>query len=220
MPAPTRPRERLEAYGVKRLSDEELLAILLRTGSKDQSVTELARRLLYSMPHLSDLSERTLSELSAFDGIGKTKAGILLAAIELGKRVSADGPQGRRIHSPEDVRQLLQAELAGQKQEHLIALYLDLKGRLIARETLFVGTLNQSVVHPREVFKYAVKWSAYQIVLVHNHPSGDPTPSDADEAMTDAFVALGELMQIKVVDHVIVTPTHCVSVLTNKKRRG
>jgi len=219
MPAPTRPRERLAAYGVKRLSDEELIAILLRVGTKEQSVMEVSRSLLYSLSQLGELGEKTFAELTQFSGIGPTKAGILLCALELGRRVFTNRASGKEIKQPEDVGELLRAELAGQKQEHLIALYLDLKGKLIAKETLFVGGLNQSVVHPREVFKYAVKWSAYQIVLAHNHPSGDATPSQADIEMTMAFQLAGEMMQIPIADHVIVTERECRSVLGNKKRR-
>jgi DNA repair protein RadC len=218
IPIQERPRERLASMGAKRLSDEELLALLLRTGTKKQSVIELAKHLLYTAPGLSALGAKTLTELAEMPGIGLAKASIILAAIELGKRIASDHATGRMIANPSDVQALLRPEMAGLKQEHLVALYLDLRSRLIAKETIFVGGLNQSIVHPREVFRYAVKVSAYQIILVHNHPSGDARPSDADLTMTRAFVEAGEMMQIRVVDHLIITATDCVSILHPQKK--
>ena len=150
---------------------------------------------------ISELKTMTVNELNAFKGIGKTKAITLLAAIELGQRVLTSQKEKIQIASPENVYELLKYELTDLKQEVLMVLFLDLKTNLIAKKIIFKGSLNQSLIHPREVFKYAVKFSAFQIILVHNHPSGDPNPSSQDLEITSLFEQAGNLLQIKVLFH-------------------
>jgi len=204
MPIQDRPRERLLKHGAKSLNTYELLAILLRTGTKNDSVIDVSKRLVYELNHLSDLKEMTVMELQKFKGIGKTKAITLKAALELGRRVMEEQNEMIQISSPKAVYELLKYDLRDLKQEVLVVLYLDLKTNLIAKKEVFRGSLNQSLVHPREIFKYAVKYSAYQIILVHNHPSGDPTPSNQDIQLTKAVKKAGEMMQIHLLDHIII----------------
>jgi DNA repair protein RadC len=212
MPKQERPRERLLNYGKESLNSYELLAILLRVGSEGQSVIELAKSLVNNLNDLSDLKDITVDELKAFKGIGKTKAITILAAIELGNRVLNSRKDSIQIASPENVYDLLKYDMQNLKQEILIVLFLDLKNFLIAKKTIFKGSLNQSLVHPREVFKYAVKYSAYQIILAHNHPSGDPQPSNEDLQVTKAFEEAGKLLQIKVLDHIIIGDFNYLSI--------
>jgi len=220
MPKLERPRERLLFYGVESLSSYELIAILLRVGSNGQSVVDLAKSLVNNLNDLSDLKSMTIDELKQFKGIGKTKAITLLAAIELGKRVLNPQKEKIQISSIENVYELLKYDLAELKQEVLMVLFLDLKFNLISKQTIFKGSLNQSLIHPREVFKYAVKFSAYQIILVHNHPSGDTSPSNQDIEVTKAFEQAGDLLQIKVLDHIIIANNSYLSIKDyNKNKR-
>ena len=212
MPAAERPRERLVKYGAENLGTHELLAILLRTGTKDLSVLEVAKDVLYEAGSAAGLREKTVPELAARRGVGTTKAIVLLAALELGKRALQDDRERPKILSARDVFQEVKDELMPLKQEVMMALYLDAKLSLVAKRTLFVGSLNQSLVHPREVFKFAVKYSAFQVILVHNHPSGDPAPSPHDLEVTKKFREIGELLGIRVADHVVVAGDRYVSI--------
>ncbi|MDT8336947.1 MAG: DNA repair protein RadC [Candidatus Izemoplasmatales bacterium] len=222
MPKIERPRERLLMYGSQSLSSYELIAILLRVGSNGQSVIELAKSLVNNLIDLSELKNLTVDELKAFKGIGEAKAITLLAAIELGERVLNPRKEKIQIASPENVYELLKYELSDLKQEVLMVLFLDLKTNLIAKKIIFKGSLNQSLVHPREVFRYAVKFSAFQIILVHNHPSGDPNPSSQDLEITKVFEQAGNLLQIKVLDHIIIGNNSYLSIMDynhkNKRR--
>ncbi|MCF7923852.1 MAG: DNA repair protein RadC [Candidatus Izimaplasma sp.] len=204
MPKLERPRERLLAYGAQSLSNYELVAIILRIGSRHESVIELSKRVVNELNALADLREKTVNELTRIKGIGKTKAITLIAALELGKRVLLTKDDKVQFNSPKAVFELLHYDLKDLKQEVLIALYLDLKTNLIAKKEIFRGSLSQSLVHPREVFKYAVKYSAYQVILVHNHPSGDPYPSKQDIQLTEAMKKAGKLLQINILDHIII----------------
>ncbi len=217
MPQFERPRERLFKYGAKSLSTYELLAIIFRIGYKDQSAIDLAKTLLHKEQNLVNLRDKTIRELTSIKGIGFTKAITLLAAIELGERVLRTNEVLIQIASPRDVYNLLKYDLMNLKQEVLIALYLDVKTNLIAKKQVFVGSLNQSLIHPREVFKYAVKHSSHSIVLVHNHPSGDPEPSIEDLNVTERFIEAGEILQIKVLDHVSIAGEKYISILEYKK---
>ncbi|MBN2696276.1 MAG: DNA repair protein RadC, partial [Bacilli bacterium] len=161
MPYSERPRERLMRFGAASLSTSELIAIVLASGSRDLSVIEIAKSIVNDTNAIIELKDKTVSELSQTKGVGKVKAIKILAAIELGRRVYEDMTDISEIRSPGDVYRLLKDEVAGIKQEVLYALFLDLKMRLIAKRQIFVGSLNQSLIHPREVFKYAVKNSAY-----------------------------------------------------------
>ncbi len=218
MPAAERPRERLMKYGAETLATQELIAILFRTGTKDISVLEVAGCVLREAKTASGLRELTLSELAGQKGVGMTKAIVLQAALELGRRALTDACDLPRIATAREVFLFVRDELAPLRQEVMIALYLDTKLRLVAKRTLFMGSLNQSLVHPREVFKYAVKHSAHQFILVHNHPSGDPEPSPQDLEVTRRFQEIGELMQIRLADHVIVANDRYVSIGETLKR--
>jgi DNA repair protein RadC len=222
MPIHERPRERLVEVGAKNLLDYELLAILLGTGIKQLGVIDVAKQLLHDIGGLSKLGDLSVEELASNRGIGDAKAVILLASIELGKRSLSQWRETVRIASAWDVYQLLQHDARNLKQEVLWGLYLDTKSHLISKKEIFMGGLNQSMVHPREIFKYAVKCSAFQIVLVHNHPSGDPAPSFQDIEMTERMVRAGEMMSIPVVDHVIIAQEKYASVFAymKKKSRG
>lgn len=208
-----RPRERLVSEGVSSLSLAEVLAILFRTGSKQYSVIELSNMLIASLSSLQDLKDITIQELSKINGIGRAKATTILAAIELGKRIHRLENEKIKITTGSDVFHLFEQEFIGYKQETLYCIFLDLKSNIITKKQVFVGSLNQSLIHPREVFKYAVKYSAYTIILIHNHPSGDPTPSRADIEVTKRFIEIGELLQIKVVDHIVVGENRYESIM-------
>lgn len=219
MPSEDRPRERLEKYGVESLSNAELLAILIRTGCANSSALEVSSSILHDTLELSELKNKTLQELSSIQGVGKAKAMTILAAIELGKRVLNPVRELMKITTPKDVYLLLKDDLVSLKQEVLYVLFLDLKANLISKKEIFVGSLNQSLIHPREVYKYAVKYSAYQIILVHNHPSGDPEPSIHDIQVTKKFIEAGEMLQIKCVDHVIIASKGYRSIMDSINRR-
>ena len=212
MPLDERPRERLLRLGPKSLSTYELIAIIFRFGYKDKSAIDLAKSLINKTNQLSDLRNKTVKELAKIKGIGQTKAISLLAAIELGERILNTEKTLKQICSPNDVYNLLKYDLKDLEQEVLIALYLDVKTNLIAKKKIFVGGLNQSLIHPREVFKYAVKYSAYSIILVHNHPSGDISPSKQDLDVTKLFMDAGKLLQIEILDHVIIAGNHYLSI--------
>lgn len=220
MPSNERPRERLLLFGAKSLSNTELIAIILRIGYKNLSAIDLAKMILHDVNTLADLKQKTIHELSKIKGVGPTKAITLLAAIELGERVLKTNVDKLQICSPNDVYQLLKYDMMNLKQEILYVLFLDVKTNLIAKKKIFVGSLNQSLIHPREVFKYAVKYSAYSVILVHNHPSGDPEPSSQDLQVTKAFEEAGKMLQIEVLDHIIIADDLYLSIKEfNKKAR-
>lgn len=218
LPESERPRERLEQFGAQALSNYELLAILLRTGTDNLSVIEIAKNVLFEFKNLQSLRDKTINELASFRGVGKTKAITILAALELGKRSLSESTDLIRISSASDVYHLVKDDIMDLKQEVLIAIYLDLKNQLIAKKMLFMGGLNQSLVHPREVFKYAVKYSAYCVILVHNHPSGDPEPSKQDLEVTARMKEAGDTLQIPIVDHVVVAKTRFISINEYEKK--
>lgn len=175
IPKEERPRERLIQYGESHLSNQELIAILLGSGTKKETVMELSNRLLMNFEGLKLLSEATIEELTSIKGIGLAKGVTLLAALEIGKRIQQYKPNEKYIiRSPEDGADYVMEEMRNLKQEHLVALFLNTKNQIIHRQTIFIGSLNASIVHPREIFREAVKRSAASIVCAHNHPSGDP----------------------------------------------
>jgi len=205
IPFEERPRERFMNHPTDSISNHELIAIILRTGSKNESVIDLSKRVLFNYKNLKELSNTTIQSLTEIKGIGKSKAIELLAAFELGKRVHKEKfVATKKLHSPESIFSYMKDSLEMKTQEHLIALYLNTKGELITKKTLFIGSLNSSVVHPREIFKYAVINSAALIIIVHNHPSGDPTPSSNDIEITKLIQKNGEMMDIALMDHIIV----------------
>lgn len=205
MPGSERPRERFMRHGKEAVSTPELIAIILRTGRHKQSVVDLARALYYEYESLKALNQLSVSELTKTPGVGSAKAVQLLAALELGKRLYEENfPPSMALNAPEAVYDYMRADLEMLTQEMFYALYLDTKGKLIKKERIFIGSLNSAVVHPREVFKFAVVLSAATIIIVHNHPSGDPTPSRSDERVTQTMVDTGRLMDIELLDHIII----------------
>jgi DNA repair protein RadC len=212
VPKDIRPRERLISSGPESLADHELLAILLRTGTKEESVLQLAHRLLQRFEGLRLLKDATVEEITSIKGIGTTKAIQILAAIELGRRLHRLGYHDRYvIRSPEDGAKYVMEDMRFLSQEHFVTIYLNTKNQVIHRKTIFIGSLNASIVHPREVFKEAIKRSAASIICVHNHPSGDPTPSREDIDVTKRLAECGRIIGIELLDHLIIGDQKFVS---------
>lgn len=212
LPHEERPRERMLQYGAESLSQAELLAILLRTGTRRESAVTLAQRLLSRPGGLRGLADLSVAELTAVKGIGPAKAVQLKAGIELGRRMSvARWNRPSAIRSPGDAADILSEQLRYLQKEHFICLFLDTKNQIIAQETLSMGSLNASIVHPREVFRAAIKCSSASIVCAHNHPSGDPSPSPEDITLTARLVQAGEIVGIDVLDHLIIGDGRYVS---------
>ncbi len=200
-----RPRERLLKYGAGSLSNEELLSIILKTGTKNKSVKSLSMDVLNLFDNITDLQEITVNKLTSIKGIGVVKALELIASIELGRRVFIKKEEKKyKLSNPLDIFLTNKYLFTNKKQEYFYCLYLNNKNELIERKLLFMGTVNKSIVHPREVFKYAYLASASSIVCMHNHPSGDVTPSKDDIIFTKALVEVGKLQNIPVLDHIIV----------------
>lgn len=216
MPKYERPRERLINYGAKALSNEELLAILLRTGTKDDDVFKLAKKVIYHLNFLSDLKNITVEELLQIKGIKLAKATTILASIELGRRLNYK-KELKQIKDPKDVYNLLSPEISHLEQEHFICLYLNIKQEIIYKRTLYIGTINQTVIHPREIFKYAHKLSAAKILFCHNHPTGDSTPSTADLDATKKLIEASEILGVEVLDHIIIGNNEFYSIRASKK---
>jgi DNA repair protein RadC len=204
MPPSDRPRERLKEHGAGALGDAELIAILLRTGMKGQSAVQLAQQLLKKFGSLDDLARTTVELLAKEKGIGPTKAVHLKAAFELARRLAHSTREQRRIVStPADAAAVLREPMRVLDREEFHALLLTTKNGLIKTVPVSRGSLNASIVEPREVFKEAIGASAASMILAHNHPSGDPTPSSEDIAITKRLVKAGELLNISVLDHII-----------------
>ncbi len=200
-----RPRERLMRQGAESLSNQELIAILLRTGTKEESVLVLANRVLTVFERLHYLKHATIEEMVAIKGIGEVKAIQLLAAIELGRRLAQKQDDEKfTIRSPQDAAAYLMPDMTSLNQEHFVVLFLNIKNQIIHRQTIFIGSLNASIVHPREIFREAVKRSAASIICAHNHPSGVPTPSAEDIDVTKRIEEAGYIMGIELIDHVII----------------
>lgn len=205
IPISERPRERFIKYGKENLQTSELISIILNTGTKDKSVIELSNNIIQNVNDINELKELSFNKLMKIDGIGKVKAIKLLSAIELGKRVYYDKKMDNiKMNSAEKVYEYMKHELLNKKQEYFYALYLDTKKNLIDMKLLFIGTINRSIVHPREIFKYAYLLSASTIICVHNHPSGDTTPSKEDILFTKSIIEIGKIQDIKIVDHIII----------------
>lgn len=200
-----RPRERLIRQGAKSLSNQELIAILLRTGTKQESVLHLANRVLTYFEQLHELKTATIEEMTAVKGIGEAKGVQLLAAIELGRRLAQQQTDGKfTVRSPKDAATYLMADMTSLKQENFVALFMNVKNQVIHKQTIFIGSLNASIVHPREIFREAVKRSAASIICAHNHPSGNPAPSPEDIEVTKRLQQAGHIMGIELLDHVII----------------
>lgn len=214
MPESMRPREKLMLKGETALSEVELLAIVLGGGTRKINALDLAMRILGRHKSLRQLREASLEELMEIKGVGPAKAAGIKAALELGRRAAIDAPTKTYIKSPEDAINAAAGvnmeEMRYFDREHFRVMYLDRKGGLLVMEDISIGGLHSSIVHPREVFKTAVKKSAASMILVHNHPSGDPTPSREDIDITNRLIEAGKLMGIEVLDHVIIGDnTYC-----------
>ena len=217
LPADERPRERLIGYGADALSTAELLAILLRTGTEQRSAVALADFLLAQHGGLRGVAAMTVEELSQVHGIGPAKGAQIKAAIEFGRRLVSASPEERaKIHSPRDVYNLIGPGLRDEKREHFVALLLDTKGGVMRQRTVSIGDLSSSIVHPREVFLEAIRYSAASLIVAHNHPSGDPSPSPEDIQVTRRLVEAGEILGIDVLDHIVLGDSRWVSL----KERG
>jgi DNA repair protein RadC len=211
-PQDERPRERFINSGPQSLSNHELVAILLRTGTSKESVLQLSNRLLTHFEGLRLLKAASLEEITSIKGIGKAKAIQVLAAVELGRRISNLAYDDRYvIRSPEDGAKYVMNDMRFLSQEHFVCLYLNTKNQVIHKQTVFIGSLNASIVHPREVYKEALKRSAASIICLHNHPSGDPAPSREDIEVTKRLVECGKIMGVELLDHLIIGENKFVS---------
>ena len=199
-----RPREKAIKYGIKTLSTVELIAIVLRTGSKEEGVIELSKRLLYGLDSLSRLREMTVEELVDLKGIGKTKAITLQASIELGLRILEEKNKLKTYANPKQIFNYYSPMLNNINKECLYAIYLNTKGYVINEQLITQGTISSSLIDGRDIIKWALKYSASAIILVHNHPSGDPTPSIQDMKVTAEIVKQAKLMDLIVLDHIII----------------
>ena len=204
IPINERPRERLKEVGVENLSDKELISIILKTGTKEKNVSDLALDILNKYS-LSDLKNISVNNLIKIKGIGEVKAIELIASIELGKRIFLKEKTNKiDLTSPEEIYKFTKYLFHDKKQEYFYALYFNNKQQLLKTKLLFIGTINQSITHPREVFKEAYLLSASSIICLHNHPSKDTNPSHADITFTKALIEIGKIQNIPILDHIIV----------------
>jgi DNA repair protein RadC len=207
-----RPRERLAQMGADALSNAELIAILMRSGVKGLNVLQMAQKILVDLGGLVGLHRTPYEELTQVHGVGPAKAAQLKAAIELGRRLSvADMGERPGIHSPEDAAALVGYEMGALEQEHLRVMLLDTRNRVLKVVEIYKGSLNSSAIRIGEIFRDAIRINAASVILVHNHPSGDPTPSPEDISVTKAIITAGELMDIEVLDHLVIGKNSFIS---------
>ena len=212
MPVSSRPRERLLQEGPEVLSEADLLAVILRTGSAESSASELATALINHFGGLKQIVNASINDLRVFKGIGPAKTAQIIAALELGKRVAMLSPYDKpSIKSPETAAALVMEEMRHYDKEHFIALLLNTKNQVLAKEIISIGTLNYSTVHPRELYKAAISRSAAGIIVLHNHPSGDPTPSSQDIEVTRRLLDAGKIIGIEVLDHLVIGDNRFIS---------
>jgi DNA repair protein RadC len=217
LPTADRPRERLEYYGAGALSAPELLAIILRVGGRDENAIALAQRLLTTCGGLAGIAQAPFTDLLAIHGVGPAKATQLKAAFELGRRWQIAAPTERlQVKSPADAANLLMLEMSQLEQEHLRTILLDSKNHVLRVHTVYVGSLNSAVVRVGELFREAVRLNCAAMIVAHNHPSGDPTPSPEDVQVTRQIVEAGKLLDITVLDHLVIGQQRWVSL----KERG
>jgi DNA repair protein RadC len=217
MPMNERPRERLRKAGVQSLATHELLAIVLRTGCANTSALEVATTLLYHFESIDKLNEATISELMQIKGIGEAKAIEILAAIELGKRINIPMSSQTVITSPYQSYQYLKDSMQHLTQETLVCVYLNNKSEVIAKKTVTIGTINQTIFNPRDILKWALKLSATALIVAHNHPSGNPEASAEDIMVTKKLIQAAKLVDILVVDHIIIGKNRYFSLLEQQK---
>jgi DNA repair protein RadC len=203
MPEDERPREKLLARGPDALTNPELIAILLRTGRRGMNVIEVARELLDKYKSLAGLSRCSVEELGEIKGVGPAKALELVAAFNLGKRFAQEPLSQQKLDSPELVHELLGRDMRMLRTESLRVVLLDTRYRLMRVESVSMGSMNESIAHPREIFRPAITYSAFAVIVVHNHPSGDASPSQTDHSLTRRLAEAADLLQIKLLDHII-----------------
>ena len=213
LPLSERPRERLSKLGSEALSSQEILALILGRGIKGESVIVTAQKLLSEFGNLKNLASASVEELTQIRGIGPAKAAQIKATFELSKRLEYSSIEDTKItvKSPEDVVKTARNLLKGKKKEHFVVICLDTRNHLIKTSTVSIGSLDCSIVHPREVFKDAISSSAASVIFIHNHPSGDPTPSEDDIKMTKRLIEAGEIIGIEVLDHIIICDSEHLS---------
>ncbi len=213
LPISERPRERLQKFGVEALSAQEILALILGRGIAGESVMVTAQRLLSQFSNLKGIANASMEELSQIKGIGVAKASQIKAAFELAKRLEDYLETGSKplVKTPDDVVTLVRSRLKGKKKEHFLALLLNTRNQLIKVSEISVGSLDTSIVHPREAFKEAITASAASVIFVHNHPSGDPEASEDDIKLTKRLAEAGEIVGIDVLDHIIISDTKHLS---------
>jgi DNA repair protein RadC len=200
-----RPRERLAKLGAEALSNAELIAILLRVGMKGANAVQISQRMLKKLGGLQGLHRAPFAQLCEVDGVGQAKAAQIKAAIEIGRRISELSPESRRvIASPQDAADLVQYEMMALEQEELWVLLLDSRNQLLAVDKLYKGSLNASSVRPAEIFKSGIRNNAAGLIVVHNHPSGDPSPSPEDISLTRILIEAGQLLAMPVFDHIVI----------------
>ena len=218
LPASERPRERLQKFGVEALSAQEILALILGRGIAGESVMMTAQRLLSQFGNLKGIASASVEELSQVKGIGIAKASQLKAAFELTNRLEDYSESGNKplVKTPDDVAGVVRSRLRGKKKEHFLALLLDTRSQLIKVSEISIGSLDTSIVHPREVFKEAISASAASVIFAHNHPSGDPEASEDDIELTKRLAKAGEIVGIDVLDHIIIADKKYLSL----KREG
>lgn len=219
LPISLRPRERLEEYGSESLSDTELLAIIIRTGTADLSALSVAESVLHEFDNLSSLSTVTVEELCKIKGIHKVKAITILAALELGKRVVNNFRKKIGIiKRPGDAYMCLRTMMENLEHEELVCIFLNIKSEIIKIKRLTTGTINSTLFEPKDILKWALKYSSSFIIIAHNHPSGDVSPSENDKIVTERLIAAAKLIDIKVVDHIIIGKGNYYSFLENKSK--
>lgn len=219
LPNTEKPRERLVNKGKENLSNEELLSIILKTGTKDKSVKEVSYELLNLVKDIRNLKDVSINTLTNIKGIGKVKAIELLAVIELGKRIYEEVNDNDLISctNPVNIINYFNYLFKDKKQEEFYVIFLDNKKKYISKKLLFVGSINYSIVHPREIFKEAYLYSASSIICIHNHPSGDPYPSKEDDNITIKIKEIGLIHGISLIDHIIIGKNNYYSYYENKK---
>lgn len=205
LPAGERPRERLREHGARYLSNPELVAILLRSGIAGENALSQATRLIAEFDGLAGLARAEYAELCGVRGLSHAKSSQIMAALELGRRIASLAPEERtQISCPQDAANLLTADLELQAQENLVVLLLNTRNQVVARRTVYIGTVNSSAVRPAEVLRPAIRENAPSLIVAHNHPSGDPTPSPEDVSVTRDLAAAGKLMDIELLDHLVI----------------
>lgn len=203
IPASERPRERFKKYGPASLSNEELLSILMRTGTHCKSVKDLSLELLKEIP-INDFANLNYATLKNIKGIGEVKAITILAAIEFGRRVTSHAHEITQIKTGDDAYHLIKDDLENKLQENFLTIFLDNRNQVLAKKIIFIGTVNSSNVCLRDVFREAVKLNCSNIIIAHNHPAGSLTPSYEDIYLTNEFIKIGKIMNINVIDHLII----------------